>query len=133
MEARLSLITLGVSDLARARDFYLRLGLPLQSAHSNDQVAFFALSGMWLALYPRELLAQDACIANTPAGFSGVTLAHNLRSKEEVVALMTMAEAAGATITKPSQDTFWGGFSGYFADPDGHLWEIAWNPHFWIE
>lgn len=134
MEARLSLVTLGVTDLPRARRFYQEgLGLPLQAAHSNDDVAFFSLHGVWLALYGRDALADDAQVPAAGGGFPGFTLAHNLRSRDEVVALLAQAERAGARITKPAQDTAWGGFAGYFADPEGFLWEVAWNPHFWID
>lgn len=133
MEPRISIITLGVSDLARSVAFY-RDGLGLTLFDENtESIAFFQNKGTWLALYPREALAADVGIATEGSGFSGVTLAHNLRSKEEVDDLLAVAVSAGATLVKPAQDTFWGGYSGYFSDPDGYLWEIAWNPHFWIE
>ena len=133
MEPRISIITLGVSDLARSVAFY-RDGLGLTLFDDNtESIAFFQNKGTWLALYPREALAADVGIATEGSGFSGVTLAHNLRSKEEVDELLTVAVSAGATLVKPARDTFWGGYSGYFSDPDGYLWEIAWNPHFWIE
>ena len=133
MEPRISIITLGVTDLARSVAFY-RDGLGLVLYDENtESIAFFQNKGTWLALYPREALAADAGIATEGSGFSGVTLAHNLRSREEVDELLVVAVSAGATLVKPAQDTFWGGYSGYFSDPDGYLWEIAWNPHFWIE
>ncbi|MBK7664961.1 MAG: VOC family protein [Candidatus Methylophosphatis roskildensis] len=133
MEPRLSLVTLGVADLARAIAFYRDgLGLPLRPESAGD-IAFFGLAGAWLALYPRNALAEDALSAPQGSGFRGFTLAHNLRSEAEVDALLAQACAAGATLVKPAQKTFWGGYSGYFADPDGFLWEIAHNPHFWIE
>lgn len=132
MEARLSLVTLGVADLARARAFYLALGLPLRP-ESQDSVAFFQLHGLWLSLYAREALAEDVGCDAAGSGFRGITLAHNVRSKEEVARVLKEAEAAGGRIVKPAQDVFWGGHSGYFADPDGHLWEVAYNPFFWIE
>ena len=133
MEPRISIITLGVSDLARSVAFY-RDGLGLTLFDENtESIAFFQNKGTWLALYPREALAADVGISTEGSGFSGVTLAHNLRSKEEVDDLLAVAVSAGATLVKPAQDTFWGGYSGYFSDPDGYLWEIAWNPHFWIE
>lgn len=133
MEPRVSLITLGVADLARARAFYGEgLGFPLQ-APSNEQIAFFGLNGLWLALYPREALADDALTTAQGSGFRGFTLAHNVRTRAEVVTVLAQAEKAGGKIVKPAQETFWGGFSGYFADPDGFLWEVAHNPHFWIE
>lgn len=133
MEPRISIVTLGVSDLARSVEFY-RDGLGLVLYDENtESIAFFQNKGTWLALYPRDALAADVGIATDGSGFSGVTLAHNLRSKEEVDELLDVAVAAGGTLVKPAQDTFWGGYSGYFSDPDGYLWEIAWNPFFWIE
>ncbi len=133
MEPRLSLVTLGVEDLARARQFYAEgLGLPL-SAQSSDEIAFFELPGVWLGLYPRTALAEDVGVPAQGSGFRGFTLAHNLRTKAEVDALLTQAVAAGATLVKPAQEVSWGGYNGYFADPDGFLWEVAYNPHFWIE
>lgn len=132
MLARLSLITLGVADLARARTFYERLGFPVRP-ESCDKVVFFELNGLWLSLFPRTALAEDIGCDATGSGFCGITLAHNVRTREEVAAVLQEALAAGGTVTKPAQDVFWGGHSGYFADPDGHLWEVAWNPHFWIE
>ncbi|WP_018608555.1 VOC family protein [Uliginosibacterium gangwonense] len=132
MQARISLITLGVADLERARDFYKKLGFPVMP-ESNDKVVFMGLNGLWLSLYPREALAEDVGCSATGSGFRGITLAHNVRSKEEVGHVLAQAEAAGGRIVKPAQDVFWGGFSGYFADPDDFLWEVAWNPHFWIE
>lgn len=127
MEPRLSLITLGVADLAASRAFYGRLGFEESSA-GNDSIAFFNAGGVALALFGVQSLAEDAGIPFAPAGFRGVTLAHNVRSKEQVAQVLDEAEQAGARIVKPAQDVFWGGHSGYFADPDGHLWEVAWNP-----
>lgn len=129
MEQRLTLITLGVTDLAASRAFYARLGWRESSA-SQPAIAFFQAGGTALALFGAEALAEDA---RQPAGggvsgFRGVTLAHNVRSKGEVAEVLAEAERAGARIVKPAQDVFWGGHSGYFADPDGHLWEVAWNP-----
>jgi hypothetical protein len=133
MEPRISIITLGVSDLARSVRFYRDgLGLPLRE-ESSDAIAFFETRGTWLALYPRDALADDAAVPSDGSGFPGFTLAHNVRSREEVDALLKEAASHGAKIVKPAQDAFWGGYSGYFADPDGYLWEVAWNPHFWIE
>ena len=132
MEPRISIITLGVSDLARSIRFY-RDGLGLPADTSNANIAFFQLRGTWLALYPREELAKDALVPAEGSGFTGFTLAHNLRSKPEVDALLAQAVRAGAKLLKPAQDVFWGGYSGYFADPDGFLWEVTWNPHFTIE
>ena len=133
MEPRISIITLGVTDLPRAVEFY-RDGLGLNLYDENtESIAFFQNRGTWLALYPREALAEDVGIDAEGSGFSGVTLAHNVRTREEVDALLDVAVAAGADLLKPAEDTFWGGYSGYFADPEGYLWEVAWNPHFWIE
>lgn len=132
MEPRISLITLGVSDLARSKRFY-KDGLGFPEHEVSEGVVFLKTRGTWLALFPREELAQDALTSADGHGFRGFTLAHNVRSKEEVAEVLRAAESAGAQIVKPAQDTFWGGHSGYFADPDGFLWEVAWNPHFWIE
>lgn len=129
MEPRFSLITLGVADVARARAFYEVLGWRASPA-SQDGVAFFQANGMALALYGRAALAEDAGIEDSASGFSGVTLAHNLRSEAEVDALYVEALNAGAKPVKSPRAVSWGGYSGYFADPDGHLWEVAWNPFF---
>lgn len=132
MEPRISIITLGVADLERSIRFYRDgLGLPMRAGSVG--IAFFKTKGAWLALYTREALAEDANQSPAGSGFNGFTLAHNLRSKEEVDALLAHAASAGAQIVKPAQDTDWGGYSGYFKDPDGFLWEIAWNPYFSIE
>ena len=132
MEPRISIITLGVADLVASTRFYRDgLGLPLREG--GDGIAFFETKGTWLALFPREALAADATVPADGAGFRGFTFAHNVRSREEVDAVLKEAEAAGASVIKPAQDTDWGGYSGYFSDPDGYLWEVAWNPHFWIE
>ena len=126
MEPRISMITLGVSDLARSTVFYQQgLGLP-----ANRDYEGVTLNGTWLALYSRESLAQDARVSSDGHGFAGFTLAHNVRSKEAVRQVLDQAVAAGASLLKPAQETDWGGYSGYFADLDGYLWEIAWNPHF---
>ena len=133
MEARISIITLGVTDLPRSVRFY-RDGLNLPLVYEDvDDIAFFDLGGTRLALYPRAALAEDVGVPAEGSGFSGVTLAHNVRAKTEVAPLLAQAEAAGGRIVKPAQDVFWGGHSGYFADPDGHLWEVAWNPYFKVE
>ena len=134
MEPRISLITLGVKDLGRSVRFYREgLGLPLREGGDVNVVAFFETRGTWLALFSREALAADVGVVAEGGGFAGFTLAHNVRTREEVDATLNEAEAAGAKIVKPADDTDWGGYSGYFADPDGYLWEVAWNPHFWIE
>ena len=128
MEPRISLITLGVSDLQVSRRFYEQgLGLPPRP-ESSDEVVFFALKGTWLALFPRAELAKDVGVSSDGAGFPGFALAHNVPSKADVDATLAQAVSAGGRLVKPGQDVFWGGYSGYFADPDGFLWEVAWNP-----
>ena len=131
MEPRLSIVTLGVADVARSRAFYEALGFGASSA-SNASVAFFRAGGVVLALYGRAALAEDAHVAapGPPTAFTGVTLAHNVASEADVDAVLTEAVARGARLAKPGQKVFWGGYSGYFADPDGHLWEVAHNPFF---
>lgn len=130
MEPRLSLVTLGVADLVRSRRFYESLGWKA-SAIGDGHVVFFQLGGMILSLYGHEDLAKDAQLPPDPAPkFRGITLACNVRTKEQVAVVLNEAKEAGGRILKPAQDVFWGGHSGYFADPDGHAWEIAWNPHF---
>jgi uncharacterized protein len=129
MEPRVSFVTLGVTDIARARAFYETLGFRASSA-SNASVTFFDGGGIVLALYGRGPLADDAGLPDSAPGFSGVTLAHNVRTEAEVATTLSEAEAAGGKIVKPSERAFWGGQSGYFADPDGHLWEVAYNPGF---
>ena len=127
MEQRVSLITLGVADLARARRFYEELGWTTNAAPEDD-IAFFQAGGMVVALWGRAQLAEDSGAADT-GGWGGITLAQNVRSPAEVDALLAAAEAAGARIARPGAATFWGGYSGAFADPDGHVWEVAHNPH----
>jgi uncharacterized protein len=127
MEPRISLITLGVADLARARAFYEALGFRASSASQGD-IVFFQAGSMALALYPRAALAGDAQVAPEGAGFRGQAMAHNVRERAQVALVLAEAAAAGGVVVKPAQDVFWGGHSGYFADPDGHLWEVAWNP-----
>lgn len=134
MKPHITMITLGVDDLERALRFYRDgLGLPTEgivgTEFEHGAVAFFELSkGMKLGLYARDDLARDAGIAQGAKSTTEFSIAHNVGSKEEVDAVMAEAEAAGARIIKPAQDAFWGGYTGYFADPDGHLWEVAWNP-----
>lgn len=125
----ISIVTLGVTDLRRSVAFYRDgLGFPL-SDHSDKNIAFFDLRGTWLALYPRQALAADAGLQAKDAGaFPGFTLSRNLDSQAAVDAFMERASRAGAEMVKPAAETFWGGYSGYFRDPDGFLWEIAWNP-----
>jgi catechol 2,3-dioxygenase-like lactoylglutathione lyase family enzyme len=133
MEPRISIITLGVSDMNRSICFY-RDGLGLPTTYKGSEgIAFFQLKGTWLALYPSAALAEDACLPPERARFGGVTLAHNVPSKEEADRVIAQALAAGALLLKPAADTFWGGYSGYFADLDGHPWEVAWNPYFPLE
>ena len=132
MKPRISLVTLGVDDLQRALRFY-RDGLGLATdgvvGEGDGAVAFFELQGgLRLALWPRASLARDAGLAPSAASPADFSLAHNVASKDEVDAVMRQAAAAGAAILKAAQDTAWGGYAGYFQDPDGHLWEVAWNP-----
>jgi uncharacterized protein len=129
MDQRISIITLGVSDLERSKEFYERLGWR-RSMKKAVGIAFFQAGGMALALFPRIDLAKDANVADDGHGFRGITLAQNMRTREAVDSLLAEAVAAGAKLLKPAQDVFWGGYSGYFSDPDGFLWEVAWNPHF---
>ncbi len=131
MKPRVSLITLGVDDLAGARRFYeTGLGWKVSGA-SNDSVVFIQLAGgTCLGLFGRDALAEDAHLEEPVRGYGGVTLAQNFESKAAVDDAMTQALAAGAKLLKKPQDVFWGGYSGYFADPDGHVWELAWNPFF---
>ena len=129
MKAKISLITLGVADIARSLVFYRDgLGLPTHNHKPGDDMVFFALEGTYLGLFPREELAKDAGVPAEGAGFRGVAIARNEPSKAAVDATFAEALAAGATPIKRPEDVFWGGYSGYFADPDGHLWEVAYNP-----
>lgn len=129
MEPRISFVTLGVLNLEQAARFYEQV-LHLPRVKSPAAIAFFELGKTWLALYPRELLAADAGVAPERLGFAGFTLSHNVRSPGEVDQLLKEIAAAGGHIVKPGQRAEWGGYSGYFADPDGFLWEVAWNPYF---
>lgn len=126
---RINLVTLGVRDLATACAFYEKLGF-VRSSASQDAVAFYDAGGVVLALFGRASLAEDAVVDDTPTGFAAVTLAWNVESEAAADAAMARALASGARITKPAQRVFWGGYSGYFEDPDGHLWEVAFNPYF---
>jgi uncharacterized protein len=127
MEQRVSLVTLGVADLARARSFYERLGW-VTRADPGDDVVFFQAGGMILALWSREQLAEDSGVQDS-GGWGGVALAYNARSLAEVDAVIDEARRAGARIARDGAETFWGGYSGAFVDPDGHPWEVAHNPH----
>ena len=131
MRQKLNLITLGVRDFKAALEFYRDgLGWKLSDA-SQDDIAFIPMGGVVLAIYPLEKLAEDATVkAPKEKGFGGITISYNAKSKEEVIAVLKTAQKAGAKLVKPAQDVFWGGYSGYFADPDGYLWEVAWNPFF---
>ncbi|POG55768.1 VOC family protein [Haloferax marisrubri] len=129
MDPRITVVTLGVSDLDESIRFYRDgLGLPLRDRDPDSDIAFFTLEGTWLALYPRESLAEDATVPADGSGFAGVTIAHNVAEQSEVDAVLDAVHAAGGEIVKPTQDAFWGGYSGYFSDPDGHLWEVAYPP-----
>jgi predicted lactoylglutathione lyase len=129
MEPRITLITLGVADLAQSRAFYEAIGWKASSA-SQAEVVFFQGNGLALALFGRGDLAKDAGVEDRPTGFAALSIAYNARSKAEVDDVFAEAVAAGAHAAKQPHDVFWGGYSGYFADPDGHLWEVAWNPFF---
>ncbi|MEZ5924009.1 MAG: VOC family protein [Hyphomicrobiaceae bacterium] len=129
MEPRLNLVTLGVADVARSKVFYEALGFE-PCGFENEHVGFYAAGGVVLGLFGRGALAEDAGVADDGHGFRAVSLAHNTRSQAEVDAVLAHAVACGASLIKPAQRVFWGGYSGYFADPDGHLWEVAFNPGF---
>ena len=134
MKPSITVLTLGVDDLERSLEFYRDgLGLPTKgivgTEFEHGAVAFFDLeNGLRLALWARENIAHDAQVQRSPTSATEFTVGHNVRSKGEVDAVMAQALSAGATVTKPAGPTFWGGYSGYFQDPDGHLWEIVWNP-----
>ena len=131
MDQRVSLITLGVADIHRAKAFYEALGWTTGAAPGDD-VVFFQAGGMVVALWDRASLTEDSGVTDT-GGWGGVTLAHNVRSPAEVDDVITEAEAAGASIPRHGAETFWGGYSGIFVDPDGHPWEVAHNPRWTIE
>lgn len=134
MKPRITVITLGVDNLKKSFAFYRDgLGLPTRGIvgweFEHGAVAFFELqAGLRLAIWPRDDIAYDATVARSARSSTEITIGHNVNSKEEVDAVMEQAKRAGATITKPAQDTFWGGYAGYFQDPDEHLWEVVWNP-----
>jgi predicted lactoylglutathione lyase len=131
VEQRLTCVTLGVTDLQRARTFYEALGWKTGAAPADD-VVFFQAGCMVVALWGRDQLAEDSCVEDSE-GWGGVTLAYNARSPEEVDAVLAEAQRAGATIPRAGAPTFWGGYSGVFIDPEGHPWEVAHNPHWTIE
>ncbi len=128
MEQRLSIITLGVFDLAKARAFYDALGWKIASEDEAENIVCYNLNNMALALYPWDKLAEDAQVPVERSGYSAMTIAYNVTSECDVDTILAESEKAGGTIIKPGQKVFWGGYSGYFADPDGHLWEVAFNP-----
>lgn len=132
MRANISFITLGVSDVARSTAFYEAMGLT-KHARSNEHISFFDMSGMVLGLFLQEALAEDANLELKTCGFGGIALAHNMATKEEVQPLIDAAVAAGGTELRPASAPPWGGLRGYFADPDGHAWEVAWNPGMTID
>ena len=131
MKPRISMITLGVDDLQRAIEFYEK-GLGFPRMESPPEVAFFTLNGTWLGLYGRKALAEDAQVPFEKGSFNSFALAHNLASEEEVDEVFEQAIKSGATPVKTPQKVFWGGYSGYFKDLDGHLWEVAYNPFAWV-
>ena len=129
MKAKISIVTLGVRDFAKSLTFYRDgLGLSTHNYKEGDEHVLFQMDGSWLSLYPRDKLAEDATVPDDGGGFSGITLARNEPSKQKVDATFAEAVRAGAKPIKQPQDVFWGGYSGYFADPDGYLWEAAFNP-----
>lgn len=132
LEPRISIITLGVGDLARAVAFYEAMGLERHQRYTEG-VAFFQMGGMILSLWPSDELARDAGMMPGRSGFNGVALAYNTRSEDEVVAVLELAGKAGGLVRKPATRAFWGGVQGYFEDTEGHLWEVAYNPDFPID
>lgn len=131
MKPRISMVALGVDDLERSIKFY-RDGLGLPKIDSPPEVAFFNLNGTWLGLTSRQALAEDIGISSEGSGYRGCNMAHNVASENEVDEVIQQAVAAGAMLVKPATKASWGGYSGYFSDPDGHLWEVAYNPFAWI-
>ena len=131
MNPRISMITLGVNDLEKSVKFY-KEGLGFPQMDSPPEVAFFTLNGSWLGLYAHDALAEDAMVSSAGSGFKAFTLSHNVSSEKEVDEIIENAIIVGATLSKSPQKTSWGGYSGYFKDPDGNLWEVAHNPFFWI-
>ena len=139
MEPRITVLTIGVADLERALRFYRDgLGLPTEGIAGTEfehgAVAFFQLrGGLLLALYPRKEIAWDSTVREGEPNPTEFTIGHNVKDRDEVDTLLQQAQSAGARIVKPAGPTFWGGYAGYFQDPDGHLWEIAWNPHITVD
>jgi catechol 2,3-dioxygenase-like lactoylglutathione lyase family enzyme len=129
MKPKISVITLAVADFEKSLRFYRDgLGFPTHNYTAGETFAFFKLEGSWLAIYPREALAEDAKVPASGSGFEGFTLAHNAKTREEVDEAIKLAVSVGAKLVKQPQEASWGGYSGYFFDPDGHLWEVAYNP-----
>ncbi len=131
VKPRISMVALAVEDLQRSTDFY-EIGLGLPKIESPPGVVFFNLNGTWLGLSERSSLAQDAGVSPEGTGYAGINLAHNVGTEEEVEVLLSAAVDAGAKLVKPPTRADWGGYHGYFSDPDGHLWEVAFNPFAWI-
>ena len=129
MKSKISLITLGVSDLNKSLNFYRDgLGFETHNYKEGDEAIFFKLEGAWLSIFPKDKLAADATVSSNGSGFTGITIAHNVGSKQEVDKVFELAISVGAKEIKKPQEVLWGGYSGYFADPDGYLWEVAYNP-----
>lgn len=129
MKPKISLITLGISDLEKSLKFYRDgLGFKTHNYKEGQDAVFFEMDGTWLSLFPKDKLAEDITVSSSGSGFTGITLAHNVGTKEEVDKVYELAILAGAKSIKKPKETIWGGYSGYFADPDGYLWEVAYNP-----
>src|SRR3989339_1955061 len=128
MKSKISIITLGVSDFAKSFEFYRSLGFKAHDYNEKDEYVMLEMEGTWLALCPKQMLIKDVTLPIAEPGLSSITLAHNVASKEEVDKVYRGALSVGAKSIKKPQDAFWGGYSGYFADPDGYLWEVAYNP-----
>ncbi len=128
MEQRLTMIALGVKDLKKSEHFYTEILGWKKAKGSDENIVFFTLNGIQLALYPKDKLAEDALVSGAGSGFQGFTLAYNTHSEKQVDEVFAELKQKDVKITKPPQKTFWGGYSGYFADPDGYLWEVAHNP-----
>jgi catechol 2,3-dioxygenase-like lactoylglutathione lyase family enzyme len=134
MEPRISILTLGVNDLHKSFEFYSKIiGFPSEKGIEGDAIAFFKLNHMLLTIYPKDKLAEDALVPADGSGFAGVTISYNVSSRDEVGQIIAKLRQAGVKITKEPQDVFWGGYHAYFQDPDGYLWEVAWNPFMTIE
>ena len=129
MKSKISLITLGVKDFEKSFRFYRDgLGFKPHNYKEKDNIVFFEMEGTWLSLFPKDKLAHDATVPPEDGRFTGIPLSHNVKTKEEVEKVFNLAVSAGAKSIKKPQDVFWGGYSGYFSDPDGYLWEVAYNP-----